>query len=382
MHRHASSASSLLIWSDSLDAVSVFSSLSPSNAMHNAPLRAAAEIIISTGIDLKVQHIAGTDNIRADLLSRRMFNDYKGNSHQISFTPFTLLITFSLSHGGHSSEVVILTSSESSHQEAHSLERLGSASHIAPNSAVEKSTKKGYITGARDYISFCISHSLPLDPTPQTLARYIAFSSLYISSSSKYLSGARYFLIHIFPEFDQNRSHPFVRAAIRGSMKIRGSNISRKLPLRLHHLSTFLAMARKSKLYDDLLFVSMLSGGPFLSWFRYPVHTVSWHRCLSCHASCRIRSPERHQPRSSVCAFPARRWVSAYKTMVYCKAASSRQSRLGGHSARAGGATFYASLGLSEDIIQALGRWSSEAWKIYVRENPTIRAELQLAQHT
>ena len=51
----------------------------------------------------------------------------------------------------------------------------------------------------------------------------------------------------------------------------------------------------------------------------------------------------------------------------------------GGHSPRAGGATFYASLGLSEDIIQALGRWSSEAWKIYIRDNATIRAELQLA---
>ena len=51
----------------------------------------------------------------------------------------------------------------------------------------------------------------------------------------------------------------------------------------------------------------------------------------------------------------------------------------GGHSACAGGATFYASLGLSEDIIQALGRWSSAAWKIYIRENPTIHAELQLA---
>jgi len=51
----------------------------------------------------------------------------------------------------------------------------------------------------------------------------------------------------------------------------------------------------------------------------------------------------------------------------------------GGHSPRAGGATFYASLGLSEDIIQALGRWSSQAWKIYIRDNPTIRAELQLA---
>jgi hypothetical protein len=51
----------------------------------------------------------------------------------------------------------------------------------------------------------------------------------------------------------------------------------------------------------------------------------------------------------------------------------------GGHSLRAGGATYFASLGLSEDIIQALGRWSSEAWKIYIRDNPTVRAELQLS---
>ncbi|KAF9523817.1 hypothetical protein CPB83DRAFT_740229, partial [Crepidotus variabilis] len=44
----------------------------------------------------------------------------------------------------------------------------------------------------------------------------------------------------------------------------------------------------------------------------------------------------------------------------------------GGHSLRAGGATFYASIGLSEDIIQALGRWSSASWKIYIRDNPTV----------
>ena len=53
--------------------------------------------------------------------------------------------------------------------------------------------------------------------------------------------------------------------------------------------------------------------------------------------------------------------------------------KFGGHSARAGGATYYASLGLSDSIIQAIGRWSSTAWKIYIRDNPTVRAEQQLA---
>ena len=51
----------------------------------------------------------------------------------------------------------------------------------------------------------------------------------------------------------------------------------------------------------------------------------------------------------------------------------------GGHSPRVGGATFYAALGLSESVIMALGRWSSEAWKIYIRDNPCVRAALQLA---
>lgn len=51
----------------------------------------------------------------------------------------------------------------------------------------------------------------------------------------------------------------------------------------------------------------------------------------------------------------------------------------GGHSARAGDATFYASLGLSENIIMAIGHWTSEAWKSYLRDNHSVQAELQLA---
>ena len=53
--------------------------------------------------------------------------------------------------------------------------------------------------------------------------------------------------------------------------------------------------------------------------------------------------------------------------------------RYGGHSPRTGYATFLASLGVSESIIQAVGRWSSDAWKIYIWENPAIRVEQQLA---
>ncbi|CDO77837.1 hypothetical protein BN946_scf184714.g12 [Trametes cinnabarina] len=47
-------------------------------------------------------------------------------------------------------------------------------------------------------------------------------------------------------------------------------------------------------------------------------------------------------------------------------------SSYAGHSLRAGGATYFAARGWSDDRIQALGRWSSEAYRIYIRENPVI----------
>ncbi|KAF9497352.1 hypothetical protein BDN71DRAFT_1544481 [Pleurotus eryngii] len=265
-------------------------------------------------------------------------------------------------------------------------------------------------------------HSLPLDPTPQTLAHYIAYSSLYISSAVKYLSGTWYFLLHLFLGFGTNRSHPLVQAAIRGSMKICASSVNCKLPLRLHHLSTFLKIACSSKLYNDLLFATILSACFFachhsgelvinndkklFNWWKIikcssvmsscgqvayhlPYHKVDPFYCgsdiLFIHFeginACPVKLLQEYiLLRDSIHhawpalflqkdgKLPSWRWFIP-NLHYYCR-----------HSARAGGATYYASLGLSEDIIQALGHWSSEAWKIYIHENLAICAELQLAQ--
>ncbi|KAF8809908.1 hypothetical protein BYT27DRAFT_7022878, partial [Phlegmacium glaucopus] len=127
------------------------------------------------------------------------------------------------------------------------------------SAAIEIATAKGYQTGARDYITFCTKHHLPLNPTPLTLSRYIAYSSQYIASAPKYLTGARHFLQDFYPEFDHNRNHPLVQSTIRGSKKVRGDPIKRKLPLRLSHLETFVQFANHTKLYDDLLFATILS---------------------------------------------------------------------------------------------------------------------------
>jgi hypothetical protein len=140
--------------------------------------------------------------------------------------------------------------------------------------SIEKSMVKGYTTGAHDYISFCITHGLPLDPTPSTLARYIAYMSQFISSGPKYLTGARHFLHDLYPDFDQNRSHPLVQATISGSRKLRADPVRRKQPLRTMHLEAFLLIAQETHSYDDMLFATILScafyachrsGDPFLS---------------------------------------------------------------------------------------------------------------------
>jgi hypothetical protein len=274
--------------------------------------------------------------------------------------------------------------------------------------AIEKSTAKNYATGARDYISFCMRHNIPLEPTPTTLSRYIAYTSQFISSAPKYLSGARHFLCDIYP---QNRAHPLVQATIAVARKMHADPIRQKLPLRVAHLLAFLEFAQMSGTYDNLLFATLISCAFYachrigeLVWkndkslrdWRKVIKRASlffedsrarYH--LPYHKSDRFytgtdillapqsianpvellrkfvaRRDSLHGARSALFltedgSVPSRAWFDSKFFRLLDKS-------FGGHSTRAGGATFYASLGLSKDVIQALGRWSSQAWKIYI----------------
>lgn len=288
--------------------------------------------------------------------------------------------------------------------------------------AIEQSTKNNYSTGARDYIRFCTSHNLSLDPTPSTLSRYIAYTSKHIASGPKYLTGARHYLKQLYPSFDESRSNPLVQATIRGSKKVRADPVKRKPPLRTSHILQFYELRHLS--YNHLLFATIISCA-FYGCHRIGELTVpnqkslfDWKKIIKraslklelaqagyhlpyhksdpfyqgtdiLFCSQKIANPvsllkeyttardKLHgaRPALFICedgSLPNRAW---FESMFY--AVVSRE--FGGHSARAGGATFYSGLGLDESIIMALGRWSSTAWKIYIRDNPAVRAELQLA---
>ncbi|KAJ7461657.1 hypothetical protein FB451DRAFT_992737, partial [Mycena latifolia] len=240
-------------------------------------------------------------------------------------------------------------------------------------------------------------HSIPLDPTPQTLSRYIAYTSQFIASGPKYLSGARHFLKDLYPDFEESRASPLVQATIRGSKKARADSIRRKLPLRPAHLETFLQFARCSGTYDDFLFIVLLSccfygchrsgelvlknDRSLFDWrkiikraslifvenrvqYRLPYHKGDpFYRGTDILFTAQdianpvillreyvTRRDVLHGARAALFlredgSMPTRSWFDRKFFAVL-------SHEYGGHSARAGAATFYASLGLTENVIQ------------------------------
>jgi hypothetical protein len=67
----------LLLHTDSLDSVAAFNSLRVSESIHNGPLLGTAQLILTSRIDLRVRHIEGKLNIRADMLSRLLLEEYR-----------------------------------------------------------------------------------------------------------------------------------------------------------------------------------------------------------------------------------------------------------------------------------------------------------------
>jgi len=66
----------ILLFTNSLDSVGVFDSLSAAEDMHNSVLMAVAGLVLQSSIDLCVRHIEGKKNMHADLLSHLLLDEY------------------------------------------------------------------------------------------------------------------------------------------------------------------------------------------------------------------------------------------------------------------------------------------------------------------
>lgn len=307
-------------------------------------------------------------------------------------------------------------------------ERLEHERAIAMGNAIDASSAAAYSSALQSYLSFCRSHNFPVDPTPDTLSFYTVYMSHHIAPSSvdSYLSGICNQLESFYPHVRQNRRHSLVTKTLRGCRKLRARATNRKRPLSRSELAGLKDRYLSSGHHDDLLFFVLLLVGFHalmrlgeLVWpdktalqdyrkvtLRHTVELLpsgfSFH--LPGHKADRFFEGNRVVVQSNAAGddpnAPFRDYLQSrdqrfpHKPELWLREDGSIPTRgwfirrlrrhfpsdVAGHSLRAGGATALAQAGIPPHIIQAIGRWASDTFQIYIRQHPVLLAAMLLAQ--
>lgn len=306
-------------------------------------------------------------------------------------------------------------------REAWTLEHLLHERAIALGFTLAKSTSASYDSAVASYIQFCRLHNVALTPTPDTLSFYIVWMSTYIlpTSVDSYLSGICNKLEEEFTEIRKVRRSRLVQRTLAGCKRRINHPVRRKQPLSRDDLHIAFLHYHTSADHDDILFLAQLYFGfetlqrlgelvwpdaPYLQSYsvvpmRHTVHmdenSVSYTlpvsktdkfghgnqvlvRRTSYEDDCMkifsdyVKSRDAafpHYPElwlRSNGSIPTRSWfISRFQRIFENRGFS-------GHSIRAGGATALALAGVSPDMIQGAGRWSSDKFRKYIRVHPFI----------
>ncbi|KAJ2971042.1 hypothetical protein NUW54_g12595 [Trametes sanguinea] len=386
----------LAIYTDNLNTVQIFDSFKATPSFDELLLRPA-------------QHHRGRALKRA---LRRRTSICAIPLHRYFHTPSTYA-------GGITQMLSISLTSRQPVRQPWTFDRLVRERAVALGYAIDKSTRITYTSHVQSYLTFCKIHGFPIDPTIDTLSFYVVFMCHHIKPDSvdSYLSGICNQLEGLYPHVRQNRRSPLVSRTLKGCIRLFNTPPNRKLPLSVENVLNLLQHFPPS-CYENYLFRAILVCG-FFGLHRLGELVVSDNRQL--HDSRKVikRSSIRvfddnfsyvlpthkaqpyfqghhvlisadHPDVNPVIIFkeyldrrdarfrfhsalwittdgkhPSRAWFLARLRHVL-------PPTYAGHSLRAGGATYFAARGWSDDRIQALGRWSSEAYRIYIRENPVV----------
>lgn len=299
------------------------------------------------------------------------------------------------------------------------------ASHLVVTSK-EASTRRGYVTANKSWRLFVRTYHLPLLPSTYSLQLYAAFlTARGIRAPAQFFSALAWEFAPQLRRWEKMRSHPLVRNAIFGGRKFNAQPIKRSpalLPAEL--LAFFMATLSAPHSHDDLLaltlavvgFGALMRLGELVLpqhvgdrderkyikrssvrvvgvsefHFHLPYHKAdrSWRgsnvaileensipdfnfvKLISLFLTSRDRLPVRSKflfIRSDGSLAPREWFIARLRSFA---------PTCSGHSLRAGGATYLASIGTSPDFIQRMGRWSSEAFGIYLRDQPALSAVL------
>ncbi|EJD46820.1 hypothetical protein AURDEDRAFT_38214, partial [Auricularia subglabra TFB-10046 SS5] len=105
-------------------------------------------------------------------------------------------------------------------------------------------------------------HSLPVEPTADTLSLYISYESYFINAKSvkSYLSGIVNSLEGLYPDVRANRNTALVRNTLSGCLKMSSHVTQRKSPLTRSDVGRMIALYEAGS-HDDLLFLAILVTG-------------------------------------------------------------------------------------------------------------------------
>ena len=305
-------------------------------------------------------------------------------------------------------------------RDAWTMERLINERSITLGYSLDTSSFGTYTSALNSYLTFCNLHNLPADPTPDTLSLYAVFLSTHIKPDSvnSYLSGICRQLEPFFSEVRHNRKGMLVSRTIAGCMRRFGTPVKRKAPLSHANLLHVIDSMVSVPSHDDLLFLALILTGfhalmrlgelvfpdkralrnyrkislrhsvcikPDQYSFFLPSHkgdrffegniiliqklttpTDPYSRFLAYLTSRDDRFPLHPELwLTSRGAVPTRNWFITRLRKLFPR-------EVAGQSIRSGGATSLAEAGADLATIQAVGRWSSEAFKIYIRKNPVL----------
>ena len=316
--------------------------------------------------------------------------------------------------------IQISSSSRQPKREAWTRERLINERSISLGYSLDTSSFGTYTLALNSYLTFCNLHELPIDPTPDTLSFYVVFLSSHIKPDSvnSYLSGICRQLEPFFTDVRRNRNSMLVSRTMAGCLRRFGRPVKRKAPLSHANLLHILNSMVSAPSHDDLLFAALVLTG-FHALMRlgeliFPDkknlrnyrkislrHSVSvlptqYSFFLPSHKGDRtfegntiliqkLTTPT--DPYSPFLAYLDSRdsrfpihpelWLTSRGTVPTRHWFMTRlrkffPNEIAGQSMRSGGATSLAEAGTDLATIQAVGRWSSEAFRIYIRKNPVL----------
>lgn len=315
---------------------------------------------------------------------------------------------------------------------AWSREKLLRERAIALGQAIDKSTLKSYSSALNSYLNFVRIHDLPVEPTADTLSFYTVYMChlLVPDTVSNYLSGLCQQLEPYFPDVRTIRHSLLVKRTLKGCRRLRGVATKRKRALTFDDLYLVHNTLNNSTSHDDRLFLAMLFTGFFalmrLGELSFPndKQLQNWRKVTKrssvviandqyeFHLPCHKADPffegnriivKKQQycnidPLSTFMSYLLSRdrlfplssplWLTSRGTVPTRYFFMSRMKRffqadIGGQSMHAGGATSLAEHGVPPSLIQLIGRWSSDAFLIYIRKNPVlIQALLYSHNHT